>query len=70
MRIASSSAADSFAAQSASLELAKGAKKPLVGSIGEQTSESLVEHGMEPDFKAAKPRLESLIEAQIERLKG
>lgn len=67
---ASSSAADSFAAQSASLELAKGAKKPLVGSIGEQTSESLVEHGMEPDFKAAKPSLDSLIEALIERLKG
>lgn len=66
---ASSSAADSFAAQGDSLQLAKGAKKPLVGSIGEQTSESLVEHGMEPDFKAAKPSLDSLIEALIERLK-
>lgn len=67
---ASSSAADSYHAQSASLKLAKGAKKPLVGSIGEQTSESLAEHGMEPDFKAAKPSLDSLIEALITRLKS
>jgi len=66
---ASSSAADSFAAQASSLELAESAKEPLVGSIGEQTGESLVEHGMSPDLIAAKPSLDSLIEALIARVK-
>ncbi|TAG30140.1 MAG: uroporphyrinogen-III C-methyltransferase, partial [Verrucomicrobia bacterium] len=65
---ASSSAADSYYAQGAALELAKDAKKPLVGSIGEQTTESLTENGMPPDFVAAKPSLDALIEAMIARL--
>lgn len=66
---ASSSAADSYHSQSASLRLVSGARKPLVGSIGEQTTDTLVEHGMTPDFKATKPSLDSLIEALAERLK-
>ena len=65
---ASSSAAESYHAQSGSLAILPGAKAPLVGSIGEQTTETLVEHGMKPDFVAAKPSLDALIEALLERL--
>ncbi len=67
---ASSSAAESYHAQSASLKLAPDAKKPLVGSIGEQTTETLVEHGMKPHFIAAKPSLDALVSALIERLRA
>jgi uroporphyrinogen III methyltransferase/synthase len=64
---ASSSAAESYHAQSESLQLAPDAKKPLVGSIGEQTTESLTELGMPPDFVAEKPSLDALIEALLSR---
>ncbi len=64
---ASSSAAESYHAQADSLELAAGAKKPLIGSIGEQTTETLVEHGMTPDFVAEKPSLDALIAAMAQK---
>ena len=67
---ASSSAAESFHAQAEGLKLASTAKTPLVGSIGEQTSESLTELGMPPDFVAAKPSLDSLIEGLLAQLKA
>jgi uroporphyrinogen III methyltransferase/synthase len=67
---ASSSAAESYLAQGASLELAPAAVRPLVGSIGEQTSETLTEQGMAPDFVATKPSLDALIEAMAVKLKG
>lgn len=66
---ASSSAAESFYAQGKALWLAPEAKAPLVGSIGEQTSDTLNAQGMAPDFIAAKPSLDALIEAMSERLK-
>ena len=66
---ASSSAAESYHAQAGSLAIAPGAKAPLIGSIGEQTTETLVEHGMTPDFVAAKPSLDALIEALAGRLR-
>jgi uroporphyrinogen III methyltransferase/synthase len=66
---ASSSAAESYQAQAESLGLAPEARRPLVGSIGEQTSETLVEQGMPPDFIAAKPSLDALIEALVARLR-
>ncbi len=66
---ASSSAASSYAEQSAALELAPGATKPLVGSIGVQTTETLDDLDLCPDFEAAKPGLDALIEALIARLK-
>ena len=66
---ASSSAAESFHAQAEGLKLAATATPPLVGSIGEQTSESLTELGMPPDFVAAKPSLDSLIEGLIAQFK-
>jgi uroporphyrinogen III methyltransferase / synthase len=66
---ASSSAAESYHTQSAALELAPDARKPLIGSIGAQTSDSLAEAGMAPDFVAARPSLDALIEGLIARLK-
>ena len=66
---ASSSAAESYHAQAGSLAIAPGAKAPLIGSIGEQTTETLVEHGMTPDFVAEKPSLDALIEALAGRLR-
>jgi uroporphyrinogen III methyltransferase/synthase len=66
---ASSSSAESYHSQGDSLKLAAAARKPLVGSIGAQTSESLEELGMKPDFIAARPSLDALLEALIARLK-
>ncbi len=66
---ASSSSAESYHSQGDSLKLAAAARKPLVGSIGAQTSESLEELGMTPDFIAARPSLDALLEALIARLK-
>jgi uroporphyrinogen III methyltransferase/synthase len=66
---ASSSAASSYAEQSDALELAPGATKPLVGSIGVQTTETLDDLDLSPDFEAAKPSLDALIEALIAKLK-
>lgn len=65
---ASSSAAESYHAQRDSLKLSSGAKKPLIGSIGEQTTESLTDHGLKPAFVAEKPSLDSLIAAMTAKL--
>ncbi|AKC82606.1 uroporphyrin-III methyltransferase [Verrucomicrobia bacterium IMCC26134] len=65
---ASSSAADSYHTQGASLKLVPTAQKPLIGSIGAQTTETLGEIGMPPDFVAARPSLDALIEALCEKL--
>ncbi len=65
---ASSSAAQSFHEQSAALQLAPGAKVPLGGSIGPQTTATMDELEMPVDFEAKKPSLDELIEAMIERL--
>ena len=66
---ASSSAAQSFHSQAKSLELAKGAKMPLAGSIGPKTSETMAELGMPVDFTAKKASLEALVEALVKKLK-
>ncbi|MBW8780345.1 MAG: uroporphyrinogen-III C-methyltransferase [Verrucomicrobia bacterium] len=65
---ASSSAAQSFADQAKSLKLAKDAKRPLVGSIGPQTSETLKKTGMEIAFEPKKANLDALIDALIRNL--
>lgn len=65
---ASSSAAEAFAAQADSLALEPGAKRPLGGSIGPQTSESMKKVGMPVDFEAKKPGLDSLVDAMVKRL--
>jgi len=65
---ASSSSAQGFADQRAHLELAQGARRPLYGSIGAQTSETLRRAGLGVDFEAAAPGLDGLVEALLGRL--
>lgn len=65
---ASSSAAQSFADQAAALKLAPEARRPLAGSIGAQTSETMKKVGMPVDFTAKTPSLEALIEALLKKL--
>lgn len=65
---ASSSAVQSFAAQAAALQLAKDARRPLSGSIGPQTSETMKQAGIPVDFTAKTPSLEALVEALVKRL--
>jgi uroporphyrinogen-III synthase len=65
---ASSSAVQSFVDQAASLKLAKDAKRPLAGSIGPQTSDTMKKVGMPIDFVAKTPSLDALIEALVKKL--
>jgi uroporphyrinogen-III synthase len=65
---ASSSAVQSFVDQAAALKLAKDAKRPLAGSIGPQTSETMKKVGMPIDFEAASPSLDALVEALVKKL--
>lgn len=66
---ASSSAVQSFTDQAASLKLAKDARRPLAGSIGPQTSETMKKVGMPIDFEAKTPSLDALVEALVTKLK-
>lgn len=66
---ASSSAVQSFVDQAAALKLAKDAKRPLAGSIGPQTSETMKKVGMPIDFEAKTPGLDALVEALVKRLR-
>ncbi len=65
---ASSSAVQSFVDQAAALQLASGAQRPLAGSIGPQTSETMKQCGMPIDFIAKTPSLDALIEALVKKL--
>lgn len=65
---ASSSAVQSFVDQAAALKLGKEAKRPLAGSIGPQTSETMKKVGMPIDFVAKTPGLDSLVEALVKKL--
>jgi uroporphyrinogen-III synthase len=65
---ASSSAARSFADQAAALKLAQEAKRPLAGSIGSQTTETMKQAGIPVDFVAKEPSLESLVAATVKAL--
>lgn len=65
---ASSSAVQSFVDQAASLKLEPDAKRPLAGSIGTQTSETMKKAGMPVDFEAKTPSLEALITALAKKL--
>jgi uroporphyrinogen-III synthase len=66
---ASSSAAQSYAEQTKAVRLATGAKRPLAGSIGPQTSETMKKSQIAVDFEAKAPGLESLVEALVKALK-
>jgi len=65
---ASSSAAQSFADQAASLALGPGSKRPLAGSIGAQTSATMKQAGIPVDFTAKSPGLDALVEALVKKL--
>lgn len=65
---ASSSAVQSFVDQAAALKLAMGATRPLAGSIGPQTSETMKKVGMPIDFTAKTPSLDSLVEALVKKV--
>jgi len=65
---ASSSSASSYVEQSTALELLPGATKPLVGSIGPQTTETLDELDLNPDFEAKSANLDALLEALVAKL--
>lgn len=66
---ASSSSAQSFADQAKALQLAKEAKRPLAGSIGQQTSATMKAVGIPVDFTAKEPSLDSLVAALVKKLK-
>ena len=65
---ASSSAAQSFVDQAAALKLEAGATRPLAGSIGKQTSETMKAAGIPIDFTAKEPSLDALVEALVKKL--
>ena len=66
---ASSSAVQSFVDQAAALTLGKNAQRPMAGSIGPQTSETMKKVGMPIDFEAKTPSLDALVEALVKKLK-
>jgi uroporphyrinogen-III synthase len=68
MLFASSSAVQSFVDQAGALKLGKDAKRPLAGSIGPQTSETMKKVGMPIDFTAKTPSLDSLVEALVKKI--
>jgi len=65
---ASSSSAQSFSDQRAALELAPGAKRPVAGSMGPQTSATMKKCGLTVDFEARPPGFDELIDALVKRL--
>ena len=58
---ASSSSAQSFVDQGAALKLDRDAKKPLYGSIGPQTSDTIRKVGLKVDFEAKTPGIAELV---------
>ncbi len=64
----SSSAVHSFVDQAGALKLGQDAKRPLAGSIGPQTSETMKQVGMPIDFIAKTPSLDSLVEALVKKI--
>ena len=64
----SSSAVDSFADQAAALAPAPGARRPLAGSIGPQTSATMRKRGMTVDFEAKEPGIEELVDALARKI--
>jgi uroporphyrinogen-III synthase len=65
---ASSSAVQSFVDQAGALKLDKNAKRPLAGSIGPLTSDTMKKVGMPIDFEAKTPSLDALVDALTKKL--
>lgn len=65
---ASSSAVRSFAAQTAALQVAAEAKRPLAGSIGPLTSAALREAAIPVDFEAGEATADGIVAALLAKL--
>ncbi|HWA08894.1 MAG TPA: uroporphyrinogen-III synthase [Opitutaceae bacterium] len=65
---ASSSAVQSFVDQAKALKLDAKAVRPLAGSIGPQTTETMKQLGVPVDFIAKTPSLDALADAVVKRL--
>jgi len=65
---ASASAVESYAAQAAALRLKDGARRPLAGSIGPLTTQTMRKAGLEVAFEAASPSLDDLVKALLAAL--
>jgi uroporphyrinogen-III synthase len=65
---ASSSSARCFVGQGDALKLAAGARAPLHGSIGPQTSATMREVGLRVDFEAPTPGIDELVGALVKSL--
>jgi uroporphyrinogen-III synthase len=65
---ASSSSAECFIDQGAALALETGGKKPLNGSIGPQTSETMRKVGLRVDFEARTPGIDELVAELVKAL--
>jgi uroporphyrinogen-III synthase len=66
---ASSSAVQSYVDQAVALALGKDATRPLVGSIGPQTSDTLKQAGIPIAFEAKTPSLDALVDALVKALR-
>jgi uroporphyrinogen-III synthase len=65
---ASSSPAQCFVDQGDALRIEKGGKRPLNGSIGPQTSETMRRVGMRVDFEAPTPGIDELVAELVKAL--
>jgi len=65
---ASSSSAQNFVDQGAALRLEEGARVPLYGSIGPQTSETMRKVGLPVGFETKVPGIDELVAALIRSL--
>jgi uroporphyrinogen-III synthase len=65
---ASSSAVQSFVDQAKALKLDVKAVRPLAGSIGPQTTETMKQLGVPVDFIAKTPSLDALVDATVKAL--
>jgi uroporphyrinogen-III synthase len=65
---ASSSSAQSFADQAEALRPDDGARRPITGSIGPQTSETMRKVGLKVDFEASTPGIDELVAALLAAL--
>jgi len=65
---ASSSSAQNFMDQGAAVKLEKGARVPLYGSIGPQTSDTMRKVGLQVGFEPTVPGIDELVAALIKSL--
>jgi uroporphyrinogen-III synthase len=65
---ASSSSAQNFVDQGAVLRIGEGGTRPINGSIGPQTSETMRKVGLRVDFEAQTPGIDELVAGLVRAL--